>query len=150
MKRLVGLIAAAAAWCAAAQNEYTVIVNPAETASTAARINWHTDEDCPADTCFYTLRSDTLWKSVNKAIAFKELTTAYDSLSSKRPDGEDFIERARFIRNTAELQGLEAATEYMYRFSNDSNAEVRYFKTAPEQGAWTAAIISDFHSYAPL
>lgn len=151
MKRLIGIIAAAAAvWCAAAQGVSTVIVNPAATASTAARINWHTAEGSAPDTCFYTLRSDSLWQRARAAVPGRELVTAYDSLSSKRSDGEDFIERVRFMRNTAEMQGLEAATEYMYRFSNDSNAKVRCFKTAPEQGAWTAAIISDFHSYAPL
>ena len=138
-----------AACGAAAMGESTVIVNPAETASTAARINWHTAEGSAPDTCFYTLRSDSLWLNAKAAVAERELVTAYDSLLSKRADGEDFVERVRFVRNTAELQGLAPATDYMYRFSG-SSAPAGYFRTAPERGAWTAAVISDFHSYAPL
>lgn len=151
MKRLFSVFAAVMMCCAVfASDEYTVIVNPAENASTGARINWHTDEGCGAETCIYTKRSDTKWKHSMKVVATQELVTAYDSLMSKRPDGTDCIERVRFIRNTAELQGLEPDTEYMYRLSDDKDAPVRYFKTAPADGAWTAAVISDFHSYTPL
>ncbi len=151
MKRLFSVFAAAIVFCAVfASDEYTVIVNPAENASTGARINWHTDEGCGAETCIYTKRSDTKWKHRKTIAATQGLVTAYDSLMSKHPDGTDCIERVRFVRNTVELQGLEPDTEYMYRFSNDKDAPVRYFKTAPEDGAWTAAVISDFHSYTPL
>lgn len=151
MKRILTIFAAIAVCSAVyAKDERTVIVNPSEKASTGVRINWHTDEGAEAGTCIYTKRSDKKWKHSRLAKAGQELVTAYDSLSSKRPDSQDFIERVRFIRNTVELQGLEPDTEYMYRFSNDRKSPVRYFKTAPESGVWTAAIISDFHSYAPL
>lgn len=151
MKRLFAILAAAAAWCAVfAQGEYTVIANPGETAATAARINWHTDPGSGSRTCFYTELTDTAWQHARKATATRELVTAFDSLMSKRPNGEDCFERVRFDRNTVELQGLTPATEYMYRFSDDSDAPVRHFKTAPQDGPWTAAVISDFHSYTPL
>lgn len=151
MKRLTVIFAAIVLCCAAfSRNEYTVIVNPAEDASTGARINWHTDEGSGSGTCFYTKITDKKWKHSKKAEANREIVTAFDSLSSKRADSQDFIERVRFIRNTVELQNLEPATVYMYRFSKDKNAPVRYFKTAPESGEWTAGVISDFHSYAPL
>lgn len=151
MKRLYAILAAAATCCAAfAQSEYTVITNPAETAATCARINWHTDPGSGSSTCIYTERTDTAWLSPRKATATRELVTAFDSLSSKRPGGEDFVERVRFIRNTVELEGLTPATDYMYRFSDDGDAQVRHFRTAPHDGPWTAAIISDFHSYTPL
>lgn len=151
MKRFITfLVSAVIFFTINAKDAYTVIVNPAETASTGVRINWHTDEGSGEETCLYTKRSDTKWKHSKKAKARQELITAYDSLSSKRANGEDFIESARFIRNTVELQKLEPATEYMYRLSDDKDAEVRFFKTAPKKGEWTAAVISDFHSYPPL
>lgn len=151
MKHLIVIFAAIVLCCAAyANKEYTVIVNPAENTSTGVRINWHTDEGTGPDTCFYTKVTDKKWEHSKQAIAEQEVITAFDSLSSKRPDSQDFIERVRFIRNTVELGGLEPDTKYMYRFSTDRNAPARYFKTAPESGSWTAAVISDFHSYAPL
>lgn len=151
MKKTISLLAAAL-MCAtmSAQKEYTVIVNPAETASTGARLNWHTDEGSGSARCIYTKRSDKRWKHSRKAEAAQETVTAYDSLMSKLPSGDDCIERVRFIRNTVELSGLEPATDYMYRMSDDKDAEVRYFRTAPAKGSWTAAVISDFHSYTPL
>ena len=150
MKRLFAILAAAACCAVFAQGEYTVITNPAETASTAARINWHTDPGSGSRTCFYTELTDTAWQHARKATASRELVTAFDSLMSKLPNGEDCFERVRFDRNTVELQGLTPATDYMYRFSDDSGAPVRRFKTAPQDGPWTAAVISDFHSYTPL
>lgn len=151
MKHIIALIAAAATACAAyAIEEYTVIVNPAATASTAARINWHTDPEGGSSTCIYTERTDTLWADSRRATAPGELITAFDSLMSKRPDGEDCVERVKFMRHTAELNGLRPATEYMYRLSDKPDAPTGYFKTAPEKGAWTAALISDFHAYTPL
>lgn len=151
MKKILVLLAAVVLCLSAyAKGEYTVIVNPAENTATGVRINWHTDEGDGPSTCFYTKASDKKWKHSRKAKAQRELVTAFDSLSSKRADGEDFIQRVRFTRNTVELKNLEPDTEYMYRFSKDKNAPVRYFKTAPEHGEWTAAVISDFHSYSPL
>lgn len=132
------------------QKEYTVIANPAETSSSAMRINWHSDEGDDCATCYYTKRCDSLWKDSKKALADQSLITAFDSLMSKRPNGEDCFERVRFIRNTTELGALEPGTEYMYRFAETDDAQVRYFKTAPRSGRWTAAIISDFHAYTPL
>lgn len=148
MNRFITFLAAVAAWCAMpAQEAYTVIANPAEDASTGARINWHTDEGSGPEECIYTERADTHWKHARRAQAGQELITAFDSLMSKTPDSADCLERVRFVRNTAELDGLKPGTEYMYRFSDDAGATVRYFKTAPQRGSWTAAVISDFHAY---
>ena len=110
MKRLFAILAAAACCAVFAQGEYTVITNPAETASTAARINWHTDPGSGSRTCFYTELTDTAWQHARKATASRELVTAFDSLMSKLPNGEDCFERVRFDRNTVELQGLTPAT----------------------------------------
>lgn len=132
------------------ENEYTVIANPGERASDCIRINWHTDTDSRKSYCTYTKRSDSNWKQARKIKAQQKLCTAYDSLFSKKASGEDFYERARFLRNTVELKNLEPDTEYMYRCGTDGTGKIRYFKTAPVSGTWNAAIISDFHAYTPL
>lgn len=151
MKRLFTILTLALATVAGwAQTENTVIVNPAADAATAVRLNWHTDADAQPGTCVYTKRSDSSWRKARIVKASAQIITAYDSLASKNAAGEDIIERVTFLRNTTQLDGLKPDTEYMYRLSNAPNAEVRYFKTAPRKGPWTAAVISDFHAYAPL
>src|SRR5690606_35654371 len=86
---------------------YTVIANPAEDASTGIRFNWHTDLDDGDSYITYTKKSDKKWKKAITARANQELCTVFDSIYSQNPNGEDFYEDARFIRNTVALQGLE-------------------------------------------
>src|SRR5690606_13106641 len=139
---------------------YTVIANPAENASTEIRFNWHTDLDDGDSYTTYTKKSDKKWKKAITARANQELCTVFDSIYSQKPNGEDFYEDARFIRNTVALQGLEKDTEYKYKISSgkptfdslssDDNREIRYFKTSPKSGKWSMGIISDMHVYTPL
>lgn len=156
MKRFALSFAALAAFCLGnlaanlATYPYTVIANPGEQADRSIRLNWHTDPNENPSECQFTRRTDTDWSEARRANAESRLCTAYDSLFSKLPNNEDWHEQARFVRNTAQLDNLEPDTEYMYRFADDSTAEIRYFKTAPTTGEWTAAIISDFHAYTPL
>lgn len=132
------------------QTAYTVIANPGEVAARSIRINWHTDLESGDSYCYYTKRTDTNWKKVKAVKAHQELCTAYDSLYSQKASGEDFYEKARFLRNTVELANLKPDTEYMYRVGSSNEGEIRYFKTAPKSGEWSAAVISDFHAYTPL
>lgn len=139
---------------------YTVIANPGENASTEIRFNWHTDLGTGDSYIIYTKKGDKNWKKAITARAEQELCTVYDSIYSKKPNGEDFYEDARFIRHIAALQGLKEDTEYMYRLSSEKTSsgnssskednEIRYFKTAPISAKWNMAIISDMHVYAPL
>lgn len=129
---------------------YTVIVNPGESAIHRVRINWHTDMNSGKSYCVYTKRSDINWEQARKMKAQQKLCIAYDSLFSKKASGEDFYENIRFLRNTVELKNLEPGTEYMYKCGTNHAKKVRYFKTAPSSGQWSAAIISDFHAYTPL
>lgn len=150
MKKLI-IMMAAALWCsAAAQSEYTVIVNPSENASRGVRIGWHTDPGSGSRTCQFTKACDSLWLDARSVPADREIVTAFDSLLSKHADGTDFTQRVHFERNVAQLSDLEPATRYMYRLNVNDSARIGYFTTAPQNGAWTAAVISDFHSYAPL
>ena len=152
MKRtLAFLVILATLFTLNANDAYTVIANPGEDASRQIRINWHSDNDNGKSHCFYTISTDTAWTKAKKAKAKRELCTAYDSMYSKTPAGENIYENAKFIRNTVELKKLKPGTKYMFRIGNTANeGDIHYFKTAPAEGQWTAAIISDFHAYTPI
>ena len=154
---LSAALLASIVWNAAAQsaqgNEsaiYTIIANPGENASCEMRINWHTDSEKKESICVYTKAGDTAWEKSKTAQAMPEFCTIFDSIYSKKPNGDDFYENVRFWRNAVALENLEPATQYMYRIeAGNETSEVHYFKTAPQSGAWTAGIISDFHAYTP-
>jgi hypothetical protein len=139
---------------------YTVIANPGENASTEIRLNWHTDPGSGDSYITYTKKTDKNWKKAITVQADQALCTVFDSIYSKKPNGDDFYEHARFIRNTIALQGLKAGTEYKYKLSSEKpssensfsaeNSEIRYFKTAPKSEKWSMGIISDMHVYPPL
>ena len=135
-----------------AQNTaYTIIANPGENASSEIRLNWHTNLDSGDSYITYTKRSDKSWKKAIRARANQELCTVFDSIYSKKPNGEDFYENARFLRNTIALQGLKQNSEYKYKLSSSNeNSDIHYFKTAPKAEKWDMGIISDMHVYAPL
>lgn len=131
---------------------YTIIVNPAENAQNEVRINWHGDLDNALSFCIYTLCSDSLWEKTTYCQTSGETCTVFDSLYSKRANGEDFYENVQLLRFTVNLDELEPGTEYMYKVGSDHNdmSEIHYFKTAPKTNVWTAGIISDFHAYPPI
>ncbi|RZJ15114.1 MAG: metallophosphoesterase family protein, partial [Acinetobacter sp.] len=144
-----------------AQNAaYTIIANPGENASREIRLNWHTKLGSGDSQITYTKKSDKNWKQAIRALAEQELCTVFDTIYSKRPNGENFHEDARFMRNTIALKGLAEDTEYQYKVSSEKNApgsaypnensEIHYFKTAPRADKWSMGIISDMHVYAPL
>jgi predicted phosphodiesterase len=144
----------------AQNNTYTIIANPGENALSEIRLNWHTNLGSGDSYIIYTKKSDKNWKNAMSARADQELCTVFDSIYSKKPNGENFYEDARFMRNTIALQGLKEDTEYKYKLSSGKNApsssyanensEVHYFKTAPKSDKWDMGIISDMHVYAPL
>lgn len=159
MKKLtLSLIVIIAFWInpALAQTPvYTVIVNPGANASNEIRLNWHTDTGTGPSYISYTKKSDKNWKNAISLAADQAICTSFDSIYSKKPNGENFYEAARFIRNTIALQLLKDDTEYKYKLSSkenasDENSETRYFKTAPKSQKWNMGIISDMHVYGPL
>lgn len=160
MKKLTQLLIAIIAlmWlnpATAQTTAYTTIANPGENASNEIRLNWHTDLMSGDSYITYTKATDKNWRKAVTVQADQAICTVFDSIYSKRPNGEDFYEDTRFIRNTIALQGLKAGTEYMYKlysentYSND-DSEVYFFKTAPKSNKWVMGIISDMHVYAPL
>lgn len=135
---------------AAAEAPRTVIVNPGVDATTSARVNWHSDLDGPDTYCYLTTADDSDWSEVRRIEPTREECTVYDNMYSKTPDGQDFYESARFTRNVASLEKLQPGTRYMYRLGEKADGETRYFSTLPDNGTWTAAVISDFHAYTPI
>ena len=134
---------------------YTVIANPGENASNEIRLNWHTDLGSGESYITNTKKSDKNWKKATTVRADQAICTVFDSIYSKKANGENFYENARFIRNTIALQGLQEGKEYKYKLSSampysNENSEIRYFQTAPKSGKWNMGIISDMHVYAPL
>lgn len=148
MKRILIMLAAVAGvvFGAAAQVS-TVIANPGENAATEININWHSSEAKGYDKVFYA-PADRPNAKLKHARARQELCTAFDSMYSKSPIGENIYEYPHFIRNTVQLKKLLPSTLYRYTIAGDT--AVRYFRTAPANGSFRAAIISDFHAYAPL
>lgn len=147
MRIISSLLASFLAFTAYAGEVYTVIANPGENAASCVRLNWHSDLDDGETYCIYTETTDKDWKFAKKAAVKQELCTVFDSMYSKTADNQNIYECARFNRNTTEICGLKPNTSYMYKIDG---GETRHFKTAPESGVWTAAIISDFHAYTPL
>ncbi len=133
---------------ATAKNICTVIVNPGENTSSSVRINWHSDLNSGIGLCRYTPAIETDWNNAIEVKAWQENCTAFDSIYSRTAQGEDFYERAHFIRNSVEINSLIPDTKYKYCIDGDTT--VRYFRTAPASGGWTAAVIADFHAYTPL
>lgn len=112
------------------------------------RLNWHADENSGERVCRYTLADDWDWSYAKSVKAQQELCAVFDSIYSKTADNKDFYEQARFMHNTLEINSLIPATLYKYYIEGDNT--IRYFKTAPTDNNWTAAIIFDFHAYTPL
>lgn len=130
------------------QSAYTVIANPGQNASKEVNINFHTDLGSPQSVVKYMPVGEAGWEKAKSVRAKMSLCEAYDSMWSKRANGENFYEEARFMRNVASLKGLKPDTKYAYRINGDT--ATRYFHTAPADGCFTAAIISDFHCYPPI
>ena len=141
MAAVAGVVGVAAAQVS------TVIANPGENAATEININWHSPQAEGYGTIYYA-PADSPKAMRQSARAQQELCTAFDSMYSKSPAGENFYEFPHFVRNTVQLKDLRPATLYSYTLDGDT--AVRHFRTAPSEGAFRAAIISDFHSYAPL
>lgn len=125
----------------------TVIANPGEDASSGININWHSPRAKGYGKIYYR-PAGTDGERPKCARARQELCTVYDSMYSKSAAGENIYEHPHFVRNAVNLKKLRPSTLYQYTILGDTL--VRYFRTAPREGAFRAAIISDFHAYAPL
>ncbi|MBL1411469.1 purple acid phosphatase family protein [Sphingobacterium faecale] len=134
---------------------YTVIANPGQNASTEIRLNWHQELGSGKSYITYTQTTDKNWKKAVTIEADQSLCSVFDSIYSKRPNGEDFYEDAKFVRNTVTLQDLKPGTQYQYKLTSgtidvNNDKDIRMFRTAPGSDRWNMGVISDIHVYAPL
>lgn len=134
---------------------YTVIANPGQNASTEIRLNWHQELGSGKSYITYTQITDKNWKKAVTIEADQSLCSVFDSIYSKRPNGEDFYEDAKFVRNTVTLQDLKPGTQYQYKLTSgtidvNNDKDIRMFRTAPGSDRWNMGVISDIHVYAPL
>lgn len=136
----------------------TVIANPGEHATQEIRINWHSPISAGQSYLLFKEKSAKSWQNATKISAKQEICTVFDSIYSKRANGENYHERVRFLRNTVSINGLKPGTAYEYKIylielsSNvlSENKQVYQFQTAPKSGKWSMGVISDMHVYSPL
>lgn len=160
MKKIVVLIAMVwAAVAAQATVVESVMTCPGEDASTQMNISWAaygsgtrvhymTQEEAMSSYIDVNSPRGKVVKPECERLCF-----TYDSISSKRPNGDDCIEAPIFFKCGASLTGLKPDTEYTYYICDKQGqpmSEPHTFKTAPSQGEWSCCVISDFHVYAPL
>lgn len=135
-----------------AQNIYSVVTCPGEDASHSVNVSWAADTTAGHSVVEYTTLKDRGWrKSLTVEPSLEQLCEVFDSVYSKRADGTDFYEDARFTKCGAVIGGLRSDREYKYRIrTTDGSVSGEYrFKTAGAE-KWSAVIISDFHLYPPL
>lgn len=129
---------------------YTIVTCPAENTRTGANISWAADTACRQTFVEYTALKDKNWKRKEILLPDRYRCTTYDSIYSKRPNGENYYENALFDKCNAEVRRLKPNTEYKYRvIADEDTSRIHYFKTSGTK-EWSACVISDFHSYTPL
>lgn len=134
---------------------FSVTANPGADASTCMNISWGCDTLTTGSSVLVMKADGRRWKRATKVVPQTELCTCYDGIPSKRANGENFDEDARFVKCGAELTGLAPATQYKYKIvataadGTPVESDEHFFKTAGAK-SWNACIISDFHSYPPL
>lgn len=128
----------------------SIITCPAENNSTQMNVSWAASDK--GTWVKYKV-------STNKRVAeqkakpdYEQMCTTFDGNSSKRANGENFTEDAKFIKCGATLKHLKPGTEYLYWIcdaSGNNVSEPHHFKTC-DKGEWSCCVISDFHNYPPL
>lgn len=100
----------------------------------------------------YTTKADSAWKNAKLVPGSYKRSDVFAGIESKRADGTDWIEDARFLDYGALLTGLKPDTDYMYKIlvgTEKTTETSRYFKTA---GASEFSFLwfSDAHGYTPI
>lgn len=134
---------------------FCITTCPGEDASTQMRLSWGTDTLAVSSTVTLAEARDLRWRKARVIQAEGRLCPVFDTIWSKRANGENFHEEARFLKYDLALEGLKPKTDYRYVITYQGadgrkvNSPVHSFRTAGAR-KWNACIISDFHSYPPL
>ena len=138
---------------------YSVNTCPGDVCSSGINVSWGGRTN--SEYCVVYLMDET-GKTIRqtKLPASKaEMCTVYDSIYSKKANGENFYESARFLKYSYTLSPLASDTKYSYRITSSwmdpkgrkvtATSDTYHFTTAGAD-RWSACVISDFHSYPPL
>lgn len=138
---------------------YSVNTCPGDVCSSGINVSWGVRTN--SEYCVVYLMDET-GKTIRqtKLPASKaEMCTVYDGIYSKKANGENFYESARFLKYSYTLSPLTSDTKYSYRITSSwmdpkgrkvtATSDTYHFTTAGAD-RWSACVISDFHSYPPL
>lgn len=136
---------------------FSITANPGEDTRTQMNVSWGVDAATVQSWLEYSVdgKNSSDWSSSMRVESKGRYTAVFNNAYSKRPNGENFYEDARFFKHEAYLNNLEPKTRYKYRVfalssSGDTTvSETGLFRTSGSR-KWSACIISDFHHYAPL
>ncbi|MBR5075180.1 MAG: metallophosphoesterase family protein [Bacteroidales bacterium] len=139
---------------------FSVNTCPGEDCSTQMNVSFAADKDITE--CYVYLVSSRKKRSAGGyRLLPSDLTlcTVYDSIYSKKANGENFYEDAVFHKFSCSFTNLKPDTRYDYwivaAYKDDyevqryTSSKTYTFTTAGRK-EWSACIISDFHSYPPL
>ena len=134
---------------------FSITTCPGEDASTQMRLSWGSDTLAACCSVTLTEARDRRWKKARTLQAEGRYCAVYDTIWSKKANGENFHEDARFLKYDLALDSLKPRTDYCYYVTyqgtdgREARSQVYRFRTAGDR-KWNACIISDFHSYPPL
>ena len=139
---------------------FSINTCPGEDCSTQMNVSFAADKDITE--CYVYLVSSRKKRSAGGyRLLPSDLTlcTVYDSIYSKKANGENFYEDAVFHKFSCSFTNLKPDTRYDYwivaAYKDDyeiqryTTSETYTFTTAGRK-EWSACVISDFHSYPPL
>lgn len=133
---------------------FSITTNPGEDTRTQMDISWGADASTVSSFVMYAPEKSD-WSRALRADAEGRYCAVYNNVSSKKADGTNFFEDARFFKYDLYLNGLRPKTSYKYRVyavsahGDTSVSDVYRFKTSGSR-VWQACIISDYHCYPPL
>ena len=139
---------------------FSVNTCPGEDCSTQMNVSFAADKDITE--CYVYLVSSRKKRSAGGyRLVPSDLTlcTVYDSIYSKKANGENFYEDAVFHKFSCSFTNLKPDTRYDYwivaAYKDDYGIQrytssKTYTFTPAGRKEWSACIISDFHSYPPL
>ena len=133
---------------------FCITTNPGENCGREMNVSWSVDAVTVESYVTCALETDS-WDKAVRTDSRGRYCAAYNNVWSKKADGQNFYEDARFFKHELCLKGLRPDTRYKYRVyavSADGDtavSDVYRFRTGGAS-RWKACVISDFHCYPPL
>ena len=77
---------------------YSIVTCPGEDTRTQMNISWAVDANIAKSYLLYTTIKDKMWKKAIVAIPEKDYCDLFNNIYSKRANGENYYETAKFIK----------------------------------------------------